>query len=107
MDGMKIFLLGLLLLTSTQVFSQQIGEEDITLTIDEMVKNNIISESEGQRAKIKIRKSNKAFLKSTNRMPASVHSQLIDSSSSSDISSVQMKQIEKQIDIIFRKVVDK
>ncbi len=104
---MKIFLLGLLLLTSPQVFSQQIVEEDITLTIDEMVRNNIISASEGQRAKLKIKNSNKAFLKSTNRMPASVHTQLIDTSGPGDISTVQMKQIEKQIDIILRKVVDK
>lgn len=104
---MKILLLGLILLTSPQIFSQDIATEDISSTIDDMVKNNIISASEGQRAKVKLQSSNKAFLKSTHRMPASVQSQLIDSSIASDLSSVQMKQIEKQVDIIFRKAIDK
>lgn len=104
---MKILLLGCILLISPQVYSEELGVDEITLAIDEMVRNNVISATEGQKAKLKLKNSSKSFLATTNRMPASVHTQLIDSSQASDLSKVQTKHIEKEIDIMFKKVIEK
>lgn len=104
---MKFLIIASLTLMSAQVWSQDIGLDDISLTIDQMVKNNIISSQEAQKAKLKLKQSQKAFLGSTNRMPASVQSQLIDSVESKDLSKVQIKDIEKEIDHIFKRVIDK
>lgn len=93
---------------SPQVYSEELGADNISHTIDEMVKNNVISAAEGEKAKLKLKNSTKkSFLATTNRMPASVHGQLIDSSQSSDLSKVQMKHIEKEINHIFQKVINK
>ena len=100
---MKTLVLGFLLLTSAQVCAAR----DMTIAIDEMVKNNIISANEGKRAKFKLKGGNRGFLGSTNRMPASVHSQLIDSIQSNDLSKVQMRHIQNDVDAIFKKMVDK
>lgn len=100
---MKTLALGFLFLITAQAFAA----DDIAIAIDDMVKNNIISATEGRRAKLRLQSGNKGFLGSTNRMPASVHSQLIDSTHSKDLSKVQMRHIEKEVEVIFRKVVEK
>lgn len=104
---MKFFVISLLVFLSAQVSAQDIAVDDISLTIDEMVKNNIISSDEAKRAKFQLKNSQKAFLGATNRMPASVQSQLIESSHSTDLSKIQIKEIEKDVDEIFRRVMDK
>ncbi|HLW56580.1 MAG TPA: hypothetical protein VKY27_04290 [Bacteriovoracaceae bacterium] len=104
---MKIFTFIFLILMSAQVLAEDIAVEDISIALDDMVKNNIISPVEAQRAKVKLRNSHKSFLTSTNRTPASVHTQVIDLSPSNDLSKVQMKHIEKEINHIFKRAIDK
>lgn len=95
------------MLMSAQVFAHDSAAEDISSALDDMVKNNIISSTEARRARIRLKSAQKSFLGSTNRMPASAELQLIDTPQTKDLSKVQMKQIEKEIDFIFRKAVDK
>lgn len=104
---MKVSIFALLLLISAHAGAQDIGVNDISSTLDEMVKNNIISSHEAQKAKFQLKNSEKAFLRSTNRMPASVHSQLIDSVDSKDLSKVQIKEIEKDVDHIFKRAMER
>lgn len=103
---MKILVFGFLTFISVHAYSQHLALEEISLSIDEMVRSKIISENEGKKAKIRLRSNNKEFLQTTNRMPASLGNQLIDSHHGPDLSKAQMKQIEKEIDVIFNKVSD-
>lgn len=94
---MKVLFYTFLSVVLSNAYAISVHNEDITLTLDEMVRNNVISPVEAKKAKIRFKNVHKEFLSVTNRLPASVHTQLIDSNQTSDLSRAQIKQIEKEV----------
>lgn len=94
---MKVLFYTLLSVVLSNAYAISLQNEDVTLTLDEMVRNNVISPIEAKKAKIRFNNVHKEFLSVTNRLPASVHTQLIDSNQTNDLSRAQTKQIEKEV----------
>lgn len=100
---MKVLFYTLLSVVLSNAYAISVQNEDMSLTLDEMVRNNVISPLEAKKAKIRLKNSHKEFLSVTNRLPASVQTQLIDSNQTNDLSRAQTKQIEKEVhDILGR-----
>ena len=94
---MKVLLYTLLSVVLSNAYAISVHNEEVSLNLDEMVRNNVISPLEAKRAKLRFKNVHKEFLSVTNRMPASVHTQLIDAGETKDLSRAQVKQIEKEV----------
>ena len=94
---MKVLLFVIFSVVFSDVYASTLVNDDVSHTLDEMVKNNVISSMEAKRAKIRFKSVHKEFLKVTNRLPASINTQVIETNPVQDLSKVQVKQIEKDV----------
>lgn len=100
----------LTLLFSISTAIAEVSPEEVNVMLDQMVKDNVISATEAEKAKVKMKTMtthqwsdiNQTATKVASRSPASVSSQLIDVNKI-DLDGAQFKQIQQDIEKIVPK----